>query len=205
MVAMATPKGDLTASMAILGLLIQQPDTPSQLRVRLAREFPHGRWSRSIVYGDVPNLARRRLIRKVRTGEKSSGDLWESTAKGRALFKEWVSEAAKAPSPVRDSLLLWLEHSDESELPEMLQAVGEVEEAVRAEFEAAQVRLNTERALGNLGPPDGSDWHGRMRYLVLSELVQICGQDTMRLKKLRQKLRNESRELHTEGAADRDD
>jgi DNA-binding PadR family transcriptional regulator len=201
---MAPAKGDLTASMAILGLLIQQPDTPSHVRTRLVREFPHGRWSRSIAYNDVPNLARQGLVRKIRTGEKHSEDLYEATPRGIAAFKELVREAAKAPPSLRDAMQLWLEHSDESELPEMLEAVRKVEESARAEFETAQTRLNTERALGNLGPPDGSDWHGRMRHIVLSELVQICGENTMRMKRLRQKLLNQGREMHTQAMVDGD-
>jgi DNA-binding PadR family transcriptional regulator len=201
---MAPAKGDLTASMAILGLLIQQPDTPSRIRTRLACEFPHGRWSRSIAYNDVPSLARQGLIRRIREGEKRSEDIYEVTPDGRAALREWVGDAAKAPPPVRDAMLLWLEHSDESELPEILQVVHEVEEAARAEFEAAQTRLNTERALGNLGPADGSDWHGRMRDAVLSELVLMCGERARRLKRLRQKLLNHGREMHTQVAEDGD-
>ncbi len=201
---MAPAKGDLTASMAILGLLIQQPDTPSHVRTRLAREFPHGRWSRSIAYNDVRSLVRQGLIRQIRAGEKHSEDIYEVTSEGRAALKEWVSDAAKAPRPVRDAMLLWLEHSDESELPELLQVVREVEEIARAEFEAAQTRLNTERTLGNLGPADGSDWHGRMRDAVLSELVLMCGERARRLMRLRQKLLNQGRELHTQAAADGD-
>lgn len=202
---MARPKGDLTASMAILGLLIQQPDTTSSLRARLIREFPHGRWSRSIVHGDVPILARRGLICKVRAGARSSEDVYEATLEGRDAFKQWVSEAAKAPPPIRDAMLLWLELSDESELPEMLQAAREVEATVRAEYEAAQLRLNTERALGSFGPPDGSVWHGRMRHVVLSQLVQICGSNMLLTKRLRQTLENEGRELHAAIAGDGDE
>jgi DNA-binding PadR family transcriptional regulator len=199
---MAPAKGDLTASMAILGLLSEQSDTPSHVRARLAREFPHGRWSRSIAYNDVKNLARQGLIRRIQAGERHSEDVYEVTPEGRGALKEWVRDAAKAPPPLRDAMLLWLERSDESELPEILRVIREVEETARAEFEAAQTRLNTERALGNLGPADGSDWHGRMRDAVLSELVLICGERARRLKRLRQKLLNQSRELHP--AADGD-
>jgi DNA-binding PadR family transcriptional regulator len=198
---MAPPKGDLSASMAILALLIRRPDTPSRVRVRLAEEFPHGRWSRSIAYNDVPNLAKQGLIRKTQGGKKKSEDLYEATPEGIATFKEWLSETAGALPPVRDALLLWLEHSEEAELPELIRVVCEAEDAARAEFVGAQVRLNTERALGNLGPADGADWHGQIRYTVLSELMQMCGERAMRLKRLRKKLQGQGRELQTEAPA----
>jgi DNA-binding PadR family transcriptional regulator len=197
---MAPVKGDLTASMAILGLLIQQPDMPSHVRVRLAREFPHGRWSRSIAYNDIRELAKHDLIRRIRRGERHSEDIYEATPAGRAALKEWLRDAAKAPPAVRDAMLLWLEHSDESELPEILEVVRELEGIARSEFEAAQTRLNTERALGRLGPEDGSDWHGRMRDAVLSDLVLMCGERCRRLMRLRQRLLNQGRELHARAA-----
>jgi DNA-binding PadR family transcriptional regulator len=201
---MAPAKGDLTASMAILGLLIQQPDTPSHVRGRLARDFPHGRWSPSIAYNDMRDLARQDLIRRIRMGEKRSEDVFEATPEGRAALKEWLRDASRAPPAVRDAMLLWLEHSDESEKPEILEVIRELEKIARAEFEAAQTRLNTERMLGNLGPPDGSDWHGRMRNALLTELVLMSGQQCMRLVRLRQKVLNKGRELHAEAAEDGD-
>jgi DNA-binding PadR family transcriptional regulator len=194
--AMAAPKGDLTASMAILGLLVRQPDTASGLRQRLAREYPHGRWSRSIAYGDVRNLARQGLIRRVLEGEKDSEDLYEALPSGIAALKRWLREAAKAPPPLRDVMHLWLEHSTEAELPELLRVLGNLEDIARAEYGEASNRLGTERALGRLGPPDGSDWRGRMRDAVLSEVVLMCGHRIVRLRKLREKLENTSRELH---------
>ncbi len=198
---MATPKGDLTASIAILSLLIQQPDMPLNLRARLDREFPHGRWSRSIVHGDVPNLARMGLICRVQTGEKKSMDVYEATPKGITACKEWLRDAAKAVPPLRDAMLLWLEHSDESERPALIEALKELETDAQREFEWAQVRLNSERALGRLGPVDGSDWRGHMRDVTLSELVSVWGERVLRLKRIRRKIQNDGRELHGEAEA----
>jgi DNA-binding MarR family transcriptional regulator len=199
---MATPKGDLTASMAILSLLVRQAGTPSHLRMRMNREFPHGRWSRSIVHGDVPNLLRRGLIRRVGEGGRRSEDVYEATPEGVAALRGWLREAARAPRPLRDAMQLWLEHSDESELPDVIAVLRELELDARADFEAAQIRLNTERALGRLGPADGSDWHGRVRDAVLGDLVATCGHRVMQLKRLRRKIENEGRDLHRE--VDRD-
>ncbi len=201
---MAQHKHNLTATMAILGLIIQQPDTTRHVRDRLAREYPHGRWSRSIAHNNVKSLAERGLIRKIRDGQKTSDDLYEATPEGIASFKAWLSHAAKEPAPVRDAMQLWLEHSDESDLPEIIRVVKEVEEAARTEFKDAQTRLASERIQGRLGPPDGSDWGGRIREAVLNETILRCGHQVLRLKNLRATLENPQQGLHTEVAADGD-
>lgn len=152
---MTTRKGNLTASMAILGLLIQQPDTTTSIKKRLDREYPHGRWSRSIAHNNIKSLANHGLIRRVRRGETASDDLYEATPQGIAAFRTLLSKAVKEPPPIRDALLLWIEYSDESELPEILKVIKEFEEIARAEYSAAMSLQSIERSLGNFGPPDG--------------------------------------------------
>src|ERR1700689_5053899 len=124
---MARPKGDLTASMALLGLLIERPDTTANLRGRLDREFPHGRWSRSIVHGNVPSLARMGLISRIREGERPSMDVYEATPEGIVAWREWLRDSAKAPQPLRDAMLVWLEHSDPSQRPQGIRVLKEME------------------------------------------------------------------------------
>jgi DNA-binding PadR family transcriptional regulator len=201
---MAQPRGDLTASMAVLGLLIKRPDSPSRLKLRLVEEFPHGRWSRGIAYNDMKSLARRGLVHRVQVGGRPSEDIYAPTSEGIAAFREFIRDAAAAPPALRDAMQLWLEHSDETELPAILDVLSDLEKDAQAEYEAAQTRLNTERALGNLGPPDGSDWHGSMREMVLSDQASMCGRNAVRLKKLRMSLQNKRREVHAQEPVDGD-
>ncbi len=201
---MAQPKGDLTASMAIIGLLMRRPDSASRIKIRLVEEYPHGRWSRGVAYNDMKSLARRGLIRRVHVADRRSEDVYEPAPEGIAAFREFIRDAAGAPPALRDAMLLWLEHSDESELPAILDVISDLEETARAEFEAAQTRLNTERRLGNLGPSDGSDWHGSMRELVLAEQTKTCLNHALRLQKLRVRLQNTRRELHVQESGDGD-
>jgi hypothetical protein len=195
---MAPVKGDLTASMVVLGLLIQRPDTPARMRNRLDEEVPHGRWSRATAYNNVRSLARQGYIRKVKAGRQSSEDLWEPTQTGVAAFMEYLRDAANAPPALRDAMLLWLEHSEESELPALLAVVQQLEVTAKAEFTAATRHLTAERERGNLGPADGSDWRGRVREMVLSDMALMWGQKALRFKKLGEKLTGEGRELHAE-------
>jgi hypothetical protein len=48
--------GDLSASMAILGLLVQRSDTASGVGVRLTEMFPRAQWSRTSVHKNIPVL-----------------------------------------------------------------------------------------------------------------------------------------------------
>jgi len=201
---MTTRKGSLTASMVILGLLIQQPDTTTSIKKRLDREYPHGRWSRSIAHNDIKKLARDGLIRRVRRDGTAAEDLYEATPEGIVAFKALLSKAAREPPPVRDALLLWIKHSDESELPEILKVVKGFEEIARREYSAAMSLESIERSLGNFGPMDGSDWNGRMREALLEERVLRCGQEALRLKKLREKLENNDQGLHVPAAENGD-
>jgi DNA-binding PadR family transcriptional regulator len=193
---MAVPKGDLTASMAILGLLVSRPDTASGLQRRLAREYPHGRWSRSIAYGDVQNLVKRGLIRKVKRGEQESEHVYEASPSGLAALKAELRAAASTLAPMREALHLWLEHSSEADMPEILNVIEELEEAARAEYAEASARLTRERAIGRLGPPDGSNWQGRMRDAVLSHAALHYGQEARGFRILREKILNHHRERH---------
>jgi hypothetical protein len=46
--------GEMSASMAVLCLLVDKsPDTTSSLGVRLAKQFPDARWSRSVAHNNM--------------------------------------------------------------------------------------------------------------------------------------------------------
>ncbi len=168
---MPPAKGELTATKAILGLFVTEPSTTKNIRARLRREFPHAVWSASIVSTTIPALVGQGLIVLVREGSKPSEHFYEATEKGIAEFRRWMAESPRAPSPLRDSFVVWIANSKEDELPELLTAVREKEEEAYAELDAAQRRLRIERDLGSLGRANGSDWNGRMRYAVLSHMA----------------------------------
>jgi DNA-binding PadR family transcriptional regulator len=193
---MAPGNGNLTAGMALLALLDRQPDSAARIRVRLDRAHPHGRWSRSTPYTLFLELAEDGKIRRIRSGEKPSDDLYETTPLGIAALEEYLRKTV-APPPLREPMQAWMQHSDEAELTEIIQVIRELEETCRVEFEEAQKNLKEERMLGNLGPADGSEWRGLMRHAVLADMVTLCGQRAVRFKKLRGRLEN--REMHDEG------
>ncbi len=169
---MPPAKGDLHAIKVVLGLFVIEPGTPENVKARMRREFPHAVWSRGIVNTSVASLLRKREIERVCEGRKPSQHFYRVTDLGAREFKRWMVESARAPAPLRDSFLLWITHSTERDLPLLLSIARAQEEAALAEEAEAQKRLNAERGRGRLGPADGSDWNGRIRYTVLSHAVE---------------------------------
>lgn len=192
----SSPKGDLTPSMAVLGLLCERPDSASRIGVRLERRYPHGRWAKTTNYAIFLELAERGAIEKLRPGMTAPDDVYKTTSLGATEFKEWLREAVKAPPRIRDPMQAWVQQSDESELPELIQTISEMKESWRAEYEKAQERLKTELKFGRLGPSDGSDWPGRARYAVLEDMMKMCSQQVKRCMALQARLEN--REMHPE-------
>ncbi len=192
----SSPKGDLTPSMAVLGLLCDRPDSASRIAIRLEERYPHGRWAKTTNYAIFSELAKRGAIEKIRSGTTVPDDIYKTTALGAAEFGEWLREAVSAPPRIRDPTQAWVQHSDESELPEIIQAIERMQKRWRAEYEKAQERLKTELKLGGLGPSDGSDWRGRAQYAVLEDTVRMCGLQVRRCMALQARLEN--REMHAE-------
>jgi DNA-binding PadR family transcriptional regulator len=192
----SSPKGDLTPSMAVLGLLCDRPDSASRIAVRLEERYPHGRWAKTTNYAIFLELAKRGAIEKVRSGTTAPDDIYKTTSLGATEFKEWLREAVKAPPRIRDPTQAWVQHSDESELREIIQAIGRMQKRWRVEYEKAQERLKNELKLGSLGPSDGSDWPGRARHAVLEDTVRMCLQQVKRCMALQARLEN--REMHSE-------
>ena len=95
-------KGDLTASMAILGLVVREPDTLAGIRRRLTERFPHSAWSSSVAYADLESLAKQGLVRLTEAGEKRGEDGYEATPEGATRFREWLREASEAAPALHD-------------------------------------------------------------------------------------------------------
>lgn len=189
MICMPPPRnGDVSASMAILGLVIQTPDTAAGVGARLVERFPRARWSRSVAHNDLPSLARQGLVRIVEAGAKPSLDRYEATPQGVEQFRDWLQASSLAPPMLRDALAAKLAFSEEEDLAGLLEAIREEERICTAEFEAAHMRLGAARRLGRLGPADGADWEGRVRSAIMTDEAMMWGQRAKRLQCLRQEL-----------------
>jgi DNA-binding PadR family transcriptional regulator len=195
------PKGNLAAIKAILSLFLDGPDTHAGIKDRLRREFPHASWSRSIVNSSLPALVTQGLIVLIASGEQRGEDLYEITEAGIADFRRWMREAPRSTGPLREPLQVWIEHSTPDELPHVLAVVRETEREATKKVAEAQKHLNSERTLGRLGPADGSDYPGRVRYAMLTDTVKYWEARVNRCKVLRMNLRG-GRDMHTRRPVD---
>jgi DNA-binding PadR family transcriptional regulator len=193
---MAPPrKGDLTASMAILGLVVQKTDTVNSLGARLVERFPHAQWSRSVAHNSLPNLEKQGLVRMIERGAERALDRYEATDEGIDEFRDWLRTSSAAPLALRDAVHAKLELADEEDVPDLLLAIREEEEACAREFAAASSRLNVEWQLRRLGPPSGAgqpssgtDLGGRVRRALMTDEAMLWGMRARRLRRLRREL-----------------
>jgi DNA-binding PadR family transcriptional regulator len=193
---MAPPrKGDLTASMAILGLVVRKTDTVNGLGARLIERFPHAQWSRSVAHNSLPSLEKQGLVRMVDRGAERALDRYEATDEGIGEFREWLRTSSAAPLALRDAVHAKLEFAEERDVPDLILAIREEEEACAREFAAASSRLNVQWQLRRLGPPGGiehqsgdADLGGRVQHALMTDEAMLWGMRARRLRRLRQEL-----------------
>jgi DNA-binding PadR family transcriptional regulator len=199
---MAPPrKGDLTASMAILGLVVQKSDTVNGVGARLVERFPHAQWSRSVAHNSLPSLEKQGLVRMVERGAERALDRYEATDAGTQEFRDWLRASSAAPVALRDAVHAKLELAAEEDVPDLIAAIREEEEACAREFAAARSRLNVEWQLKRLGPPrlagaaargaersPRSELGDRVRRALMTDEAMLWGMRARRLRRLRREL-----------------
>lgn len=187
--------GDLTASMALLGLMVRRPDTVAGVRERLAERFPHSGWSSSAAYSNLESLERQGLIRLVQQGEARGEDSYEATPRGKEHFQVWLREGSEAAPALHDATRARLVLGTEEDLPTLLPLLEAEQKVCTERFHAARWRLNKARHFGHLGPANGSEGKGRLAYALMVDDALIWGQRAMRLKRMRDELEGRSSDV----------
>jgi DNA-binding PadR family transcriptional regulator len=202
---MASPRpGDFPASIAVLGLLIEQPDTIAGVALRLEEAHPDARWARSIVYNSVSTHLEKSFVRVVRAHPRRSLDRYEVTPDGIEHFRESLRESSTLPA-MRDELRAKLRYVETEE--EFQAAIGDIrqqEEACVRAGAAAVKRYRTARRLGHLQPVDEQDRRTIVRRALMIDEVKLWSERAEALQRLRQHLqdpRGENDTLET-GAGD---
>ncbi len=186
----------MTASMAILGLVVQKTDTVNGVGTRLVERFPHAQRSRSVAHNSLPSLEKQGLVRLVEQGAERALDRYEATPDGIEEFRDWLRTSSAAPLALRDAVHAKLELAGEEDVPDLLLAIREEEQACAQEFAAASSRLNLEGQRKRLGPHGGgTDLSGRVRSALMTDEAMLWGMRARRLRRLR-------RELEDPGADD---
>lgn len=197
--------GEMSASMAVLCLVVEQTDTVAGVGVRLARQFPDAWWSRSAVHNNIPSLAKQGLVCLAKKGPpgKASLDTYRATSEGVAQVRRWVRESAVVPPVLRDSLQGKLEFSDEEEdVLGLIETVREEEDACTRKYadahtsdmRARQARLRR-RSRGRQ-----ASLKDMMGDVKLADEAAVWGLMVNRLKLLRENLEDVLEQLEGPGS-----
>src|ERR1700728_878373 len=182
-------KDEFSAGMAILGLVIQRPDTINGVKVRLAERVPTTRWAPSAPYGAMGSLAEHYYVRVTVVGPARSLDLYEAPPKGIDWFRKWFDDRLEEPPALRDALRGKLEYvADQKDLLVVIEAIREQEEACFEMSHAANARLDRARRRGELGSTKNGDWRSRLLYGVMTYDVKLWSDRGLLLKRLRETL-----------------
>lgn len=179
--------GEMSSSMAVLGLIVQQPDTIAGVALRLTETFPRARWSPGAAHGNMPNLAKQGLLCVVREGPEPTLDCYEATPKGVAEFRRWKGRSSSLPPVLRDGLQARLEFAEQlEELSALVETVREAERDCRSEYAAAHGRW---KAFTNLGPPSGPAgaeqfFKSELKGIQLMDEAMLWGAQAKRLGRL---------------------
>jgi DNA-binding PadR family transcriptional regulator len=191
----------LSASEAVLGLVIESPGNSYQLERRLEGRFGSAQFGHATAYHALKRLTKQGLIRPVEDSSppaESSADhgaeaaelpgtTYETTPEGVAYFKHWL-RASSATPPVREELQAKIAFCGPEDLPRMVEIVREAELACAAQLEDLNERMRRQRRLEVDDPwrrlmgmivtaGDVAWWDSRIKWLqALRQYLQSEGQ-----------------------------
>ena len=175
--------GDLSASLAVLGLLVERPDTVAGVRIRLADRFPHAHWSRQTVDNNLPSLVKQKHARLVREGHKPGLNRYEATAEGVAHFRGWVRGTTMPPA-LRDTLHGKLSFSTRDDLLVRIETIRQEEKAYRELYAAAHRRSREMRRLLHRSAGGETDWGAIWQGVLVGDEAKWWGLNVERLQEL---------------------
>jgi DNA-binding PadR family transcriptional regulator len=181
----------MSASMAVLGLVVQRPDTIAGVAFRLSETFPRARWSPGAAHSNMPNLTKQGLLRVAQEGPEPTLDRYEATPRGVEEFRQWLARSSSLPPALRDGLQAKLEFIEFEELAGFIETVRKAERDCRSEYAAAHGRW---KAFGSLGSPDSAPetteepLRHKLKAVQLVDEVMLWGAQAKRLASLRSQL-----------------
>ncbi len=175
--------GDLSASLVVLGLLVERPDTVAGVRIRLADRFPHAHWSRQTVDNNLPSLVKQKHARLVREGHKPGLNRYEATAEGVAHFRGWVRGTTMPPA-LRDTLHGKLSFSTRDDLLVRIETIRQEEKAYRDLYAAAHKRSREMRRLQHRSVGGETDWDAIWQGVLVGDEAKWWGLNVERLQEL---------------------
>jgi DNA-binding PadR family transcriptional regulator len=179
----------LSAGEAVLGLVIEQPDSASQLGRRLVERFRSAQFTRSTGHNALTRLARQGLVRVV-AEDCASGEeeRYEATPQGLEHFRTWLQSSSTAAPALREELQAKVAFCAPEDLPRVIDAICAEERACASMFAAAQGRLSAAELVAPRRPTDAERFSQLAYRAVLRDEAAMWGMRFKRLERLRARL-----------------
>lgn len=179
----------LSAGEAVLGLVIEQPGSASQLGQRLVERFRSAQFTRSTSHNALNRLAGQGLVRVITDGSESSAEeRYEATPLGVEHFRVWLRASSAAAPALREELQAKVEFCAPADLPRLIDAICAEERACASMFAAAQGRLSEAELIASRRPTRAERWSRLTRSVVLRDEAAMWGMRFKRLERLRVRL-----------------
>lgn len=175
--------GDLSASLAILGLLVERPDTVASVRIRLEQRFPDAHWGRTAVGNNLSSLVNQGHIRLVKKGHTKALNSYEATAGGVAHFRKWIRESVAVPLVLRDGMQGKLSFSTQDDLLGLIETIRQEEAAYKRRYAVAHLRSLEIMQLRHRSA-GGADYEAMIIGVMALDEAKLWGLHVKRLQEL---------------------
>jgi DNA-binding PadR family transcriptional regulator len=176
--------GELSASMAVLGLLVERPDVAASVKIRLAQRFPEAHWAPTATDNNLKSLLKQGHVRVVQEGRKPGMSRYEATSSGVAHFREWVRESEVSPLVVRDTVQGRLAFTEPEDLPEMLEGLRLKKKACEHEYAAAHRCVAEARERERLAVGSRETWDAMFMGAKAKDKTKMWGKELERIDEL---------------------
>ncbi|HXA55196.1 MAG TPA: hypothetical protein VNV37_10040 [Solirubrobacteraceae bacterium] len=187
----------LSAGEAVLGLVIERPDTASRLGRRLMERFHSARFTRSTGHNALGRLERAGLVRAVGGHTPGVEPRYEATARGVEHFQAWLRACSAAAPALREELQAKIAFCAPDDLPRLIDAICAEERACARMFAAAHGRLGAAELLGSQRAGGAERWSELAERVVLRDEAAMWGMRFKRLERLRARLEEMQSEVAT--------
>jgi hypothetical protein len=185
----------LSAGEAVLGLVIEQPDSASRVGQRLVERFRSAQFTRSTAHNALARLAQQGLVHMIDESPEPSAEAeadeherYEATPRGVEHFQTWLRASSSAAPALREELHAKIEFCAPGDLPKLIDAICAEERACASMFAAAQGRLSEEQLIGPGRATGAERWSALSRRAVLRDEAAMWGMRFKRLERLRARL-----------------
>jgi DNA-binding PadR family transcriptional regulator len=181
--------GELSATMVVLGLVIEEPDNASCVAHRLSERFRPARFAPSTAHMTLPRLEAQGFVRRVqsRDAKDASAGRYEATKEGIDSFRRWLRTTPAALPALREALHARIDLSTPADLDRVIAITDLERQACEQECAATRGRLAEARQAARFND-EHTGWSTMVREVVLVDEMMIWAYRAARLKRLHRRL-----------------